>query len=208
MESQQALLAPARERESALLANQLANTGRTGLAVAQGGGLLSANPEQAALANARALQDLQLAAQATQAGQQQALFGAGLFGQGAGLLGQYQQGQIGALSPFKTALGLQTNIEELGLQPLTLGAALGGQQAAYGAKAGALGLSGIQEATPYMYKAGAYNPYANILQGIGTNPRAFGLGGTSTSQPFTNYGTYYGEGVPNYGPSFDQSTMW
>ena len=61
MASQQALLAPSRERESALLANQLANTGRTGLAVAQGGGLLSANPEQAALANARAMQDLQLA---------------------------------------------------------------------------------------------------------------------------------------------------
>ena len=114
MESQQALLAPARERESALLANQLANTGRTGLAVAQGGGMLAANPEQAALANARALQDLQLAAQATQAGQQQTAFGAGLFGQGAGLLGQYQQGQIGALSPFQTSLGIQSGLEQLG----------------------------------------------------------------------------------------------
>jgi hypothetical protein len=202
MESQQALLAPARERESALLANQLANTGRTGLSVAQGGGLLSANPEQAALANARALQDLQLAAQATQAGQQQTAFGAGLFGEGAGLLGQYQQGQIGALSPFKTALGLQTSIEELGLQPLTLGAGLGGQSAAYGAKAGALGLSGIQEATPYMYKAGAYNPYANILQGFATNPRAFGVNPSSGSVNVGGVGSTFNTGF--YDPMMQQ----
>ena len=170
MESQQALLAPARERESALLANQLANTGRTGLAVAQGGGMLAANPEQAALANARALQDLQLAAQATQAGQQQALFGAGLFGTGANLLGQYQQGQIGALSPFQTSLGVQSGIEQLGQQPLTLGAGLGGQSAAYGAQAGRFITQGAQLATPYQYMSNAYNPYANILQGIGTSP--------------------------------------
>jgi hypothetical protein len=181
MESQQALLAPARERESALLANQLSNTGRTGLSVAQGGGLLAANPEQAALANARAMQDLQLAAQATQAGQQQTAFGAGLFGQGAGLLGQYQQGQIGALAPFQTTLGVQSGIEQLGQQPLTLGAGLGGQQAAYGANAGRFITQGAQAATPYQYMAGSFNPYANILQGIGTNPQlANWMGGNRT----------------------------
>jgi hypothetical protein len=171
MESQQALLAPSRERESALLANQLANTGRTGLAVAQGGGLLSANPEQAALANARALQDLQLAAQATQAGQQQALFGAGLFGQGAGLLGQYQQGQIGALSPFQSTLGVQSGIEQLAQQPLLLGAGLGGQQAAYGANAGRYTMLGQQMATPYQYDAASYNPLGYGLMRAGMNPQ-------------------------------------
>ena len=171
MESQQALLEPARERESALLANQLANTGRTGLAVAQGGGLLSANPEQAALANARAMQDLQLAAQATQAGQQQALFGAGLFGTGANLLGQYQQGQIGALAPFQTSLGVQSGIEQLGQQPLTLGAGLGGQSAAYGAQSGRYITQGAQAATPYQYMAGSYNPLASGLISAGTNPQ-------------------------------------
>jgi hypothetical protein len=171
MESQQALLAPARERESALLANQLANTGRTGLAVAQGGGMLAANPEQAALANARALQDLQLAAQATQAGQQQALFGAGLFGQGAGLLGQYQQGQIGALSPFQSTLGVQSGIEQLAQQPLLLGAGLGGQQAAYGANAGRYTMLGQQMATPYQYDAASYNPLGYGLMRAGMNPQ-------------------------------------
>ncbi|NBX48568.1 hypothetical protein EBT25_01280 [bacterium] len=177
MESQQALLAPSRERESALLANQLSNTGRTGLSVAQGGGLLSANPEQAALANARAMQDLALASQATQAGQQQTAFGAGLFGTGANLLGSYQQGQVGALNPFQTSLGVQSGIEQLGQQPLTLGAGLGGQSAAYGANAGRFITQGAQAAAPMQFQANAYNPYANILQGFGTNPAASqGLG--------------------------------
>lgn len=170
MENQQALLAPSRERESALLANQLANTGRTGLSVAQGGGLLSANPEQAALANARAMQDLQLAASATQAGQQQTAFGAGLFGQGAGLLGQYQQGQIGALSPFQNTLGVQSGIEQLGQNPLTLGAGLGGQAAAYGANSGRFISQGAQAAAPMQFQANAWNPLATTLQGVGTNP--------------------------------------
>jgi hypothetical protein len=170
MASQQALLAPARERESALLANQLANTGRTGLAVAQGGGLLSANPEQAALANARAMQDLALAAQATQAGQQQALFGAGLFGQGAGLLGQYQQGQVGALSPFQTSLGLGGTIEQMGQTPLQIGAELGGRSATAGANVGQSLLAGGISAARTAQAANAFSPMANVLQGIGTMP--------------------------------------
>lgn len=171
MESQQALLAPARERESALLANQLANTGRTGLSVAQGGGMLAANPEQAALANARALQDLQLAAQAQQAGQQQALFGAGLFGTGSNLLSQYQQGQVGALSPFQSTLGVQSGIEQLAQQPLMLGAGLGGQQAAYGAQSGRYTMLGQQMATPYQYEAASYNPLGYGLMRAGMNPQ-------------------------------------
>ena len=170
MESQQALLAPARERESALLANQLANTGRTGLAVAQGGGLLSANPEQAALANARAMQDLQLAAQAQQAGQQRASFGAGLFGQGAGLLGQYQQGQIGALSPFQTTLGLGGNIESMGQAPLQIGAELGGRTATSGARAGEqLFLGGLQAAKT-LQPANQLSPLASGLSGLSQGP--------------------------------------
>lgn len=171
MENQQALLAPSRERESALLANQLANTGRTGLSVAQGGGLLSANPEQAALANARALQDLQLAAQAQQAGQQQALFGAGLFGTGSNLLNQYQQGQVGALSPFQSTLGVQSGLEQLAQQPLMLGAGLGGQQAAYGAQSGRFTMAGAEAATPFQYRAASYNPLASAFINAGTNPQ-------------------------------------
>jgi hypothetical protein len=169
MTNQLALLAPSREQQSALLANQLQNTGRTGLSVAQGGNLMAANPEYAALANARAMQDLQLAANAQQAGQQQTAFGAGLFGQGAGLLGQYQQGQVGALSPFQSTLGVQSGIEQLGQNPLTLGAGLGGQAAAYGAKSGQFTMLGAENAAPYAYKAAAYNPLASGLINAGTN---------------------------------------
>ena len=53
---------------------------------------------------------------------------------------------------------------------MTLGAGLGGQSAAYGAQAGRFITQGAQAATPYQYQAASYNPYANILQGIGTNP--------------------------------------
>jgi hypothetical protein len=170
MTSQQALLAPSRQQSWANLSNQLQNTGRTGLSVAQGGNLMSANPEASALANAQAQQDLQLSANAQQAGQQQTAFGAGLFGQGAGLLGQYQQGQIGALSPFQNTLGVQSGIEQLGQNPLTLGAGLGGQSAAYGANAGRFITQGAQAAAPMQFQASAYNPLANVLQGFSTNP--------------------------------------
>jgi hypothetical protein len=171
MEQQQALLAPSRERESALLANQLSNSGRTGLSVAQGGGLMSANPEASALANARAMQDLQLAASATQAGQQQTSFGAGLFGTGANLLGSYQQGQVGALSPFQSTLGIQSGIEQLGQNPLTLSAGLGGQAAAYGAQSGRYTYGGGVGAANTMQGANAYNPYATALINASTNPQ-------------------------------------
>jgi len=191
MTNQLALLAPSREQQSALLANQLQNTGRTGLSVAQGGNLMAANPEAAALANARAMQDLQLAASAQQAGQQQTAFGAGLFGQGAGLLGQYQQGQVGALSPFQNTLGVQSGIEQLGQNPLTLGAGLGGQAAAYGANAGRFITQGAQAAAPYAYQASSYNPLANALIGAGTN--------TSLMNALSNSGSGYQLGSNPWG---------
>ena len=188
IDQQQALLAPGRERESALLANTLSNTGRTGLSVAQGGGLMAANPEASALANARAMQDLQLAANATQAGQQQTAFGAGLFGQGAGLLGQYQQGQIGALSPFQTSLGLGGTIEQMGQSPLDIGAQLGGRAATAGAQAGQSLLYGGISAAKTAQAGNAFSPLGNAIQGIGTNPYlAQGIG------------NWMGGGVPNYG---------
>jgi len=184
MTNQLALLAPSREQQSALLANQLSNSGRTGLSVAQGGNLMAANPEYAALANARAMQDLQLAANAQQAGQQQTAFGAGLFGQGAGLLGQYQQGQVGALSPFQSSLGVQSGIEQLGQNPLTLGAGLGGQAAAYGANSGRFLYGGGMGAAGTMQEANAYNPYATGLINAGTNKQLT----QGISNLFGNYG--------------------
>jgi len=168
MAKQQALLAPGRDRESAALATRLQNTGRGGLAIAQGGGLMAANPEQAALANARAMQDLQLAAQANQAGQQQVQFGQGLFGAGAGLLGNYYSGQNAALSPFQSTLGLTGTIENLGQNALDIGSTLGGRSMSSGA-ANALLQSGMGAAQTAQ-AANAYNPFGAALQGLGSNP--------------------------------------
>jgi hypothetical protein len=80
-----------------------------------------------ALASARRAQDAQLAAQAEQAAQQRIGFGAGLFGTGAGLIGSQYGLQNQALSPFMTQFGVQQSLEQAALQPLELGANLGGR---------------------------------------------------------------------------------
>lgn len=195
MEQQQNLLAPTRERQYAQLQNQLFQTGRGGLSVGGTGlrpsgtqGLGASNPEMEAYYNALAQQDAALAAQAQQAGQQQTAFGAGLFGSGSQLLGQYQAGQVGALSPFQTSLGLGGTIESMGQQGLELGSALGGRSATAGATAGRYLLAGGLGAAETAQKANAYNPFANVLQGIGTNPYVYdymkGMGTTPNTYVF------------------------
>ena len=175
MQGQQDLLAPSRERQYAQLQNQLFNTGRGGLSVGAtgirpggGAGLSASNPEMEAYYNAIAQQDAALAAQAEQAGQQQLAFGTGLFGQGAGLLGQYQAGQVGALSPFSTYLGGAGTIESLGQQPLEIGVNIGGRNVNT-TGANALLEGGINAART-MQTANAYNPYGAALQGVANNP--------------------------------------
>ena len=126
MKSQQGLLAGGREQQLANIRNQLFQSGRSGLAT--GGtttGMQATNPEMAAYYNAIAQQDAQLAANAQQAGQQRTMFGAGLLGTGAGLLGTQTQGQVSAFSPFQTQLGLASQIESLSQQPYQLGLQLG-----------------------------------------------------------------------------------
>lgn len=166
------LLAPQRERQYAQLQNQLFNTGRTGLSVGAtglrpggGAGLSAANPELEAYYNALAQQDAELATRAQEAGQQQLGFGTTLFNTGAGLLGQYQQGQAGALTPFQAYLGGTQNIESLGQQPLTLGASLGGGNTA---SANAL-LQGGMAAANTMLPANQLNPTASFFQGLASN---------------------------------------
>lgn len=172
---QQALLAPGRERESAQLLNQLSNTGRTGLSIAQGGGLQAANPEMAALANARAMQDLQLAANAQEAGQRNVAFGSGLFGTGANLLGSYGQGLTGAYAPFTTGLGVGQSIEQLGQGALDIGAQLGGRSATAGANVGNTLLQGGLSAARTAQQGASYSPWGSLFSGMGSNPQ-FGRG--------------------------------
>jgi len=191
MQDQLALLAPSREQQSANLINQLQNTGRTGLSVAQGGGLLAANPEMAALANARSLQDLQLAANATQAGQQNVLFGTGLFGQAG-------------------------NLENMAQQPFTLGTGLGTSVSNAGARAGQLGIQGnVYGNAIGLSSANTTNPFATVLGGLSSPTSTLGTGlanwltssapttGGITSQGMMSptvdaYGNYVPLGYANY----------
>jgi hypothetical protein len=209
IEQQQNLIAPSRERQYAQVQNQLFNTGRGGLSVGATGlrpsggmGVSAANPEMEAYYNALAQQDLQLAAQAQEAGQRQTAFGAGLLGSGSQLLGQYQAGQVGALSPFQTSLGLGGTIEQMGQQGLQIGSELGGRTANAGANVGQSLLRGGLSAAQTAQAANAYNPLANVLQGVGTNPY-LGQAITQYRQPYVNaqqqMNQYGAENVYGYG---------
>jgi hypothetical protein len=172
MTSQLDLLAPQRERQLAALRNQEFQRGRTGLSVGAtglrpggGAGLAATNPEMEAYYNAIAQQDAELAAQAEERGQRQLGFGTTLFGTGADLLGGYQRGLVGSLTPFQGYLGAVGDIEALGRQPLEIGASLGGGSAA----AGQIAQSGASRAAQTMLGANMLNPTASFLQGLGTN---------------------------------------
>ena len=192
IQQQQDLLAPSRERQMAQLQNQLFQQGRGGLSVGATGmrpsgaaGLGATTPELEAYYNAIAQQDAQLAAQAQQAGQQNVAFGAGLFGTGANMLGQYQAGQVGALNPFVTYLGAGQTIEELGQAPLKLGAALGGQAAAYGANVGQSLLQGGVSAARAQAAGAGQSPLGDLL-----------AGGVDTKKLMTGFERLFGGGQP------------
>lgn len=213
MAKQQDLLAPTRERQLAQLQNQLYQQGRGGLSVGATGerpsgaqGLGATTPEMEAYYNALAQQDAALAAQAQQAGQQQTAFGAGLFGQGANLLNQYQTGQVGALSPFQAYLGATQGIESLGQAPLDIGAQLGGRAATAGAQAGSFLYGGGMGAAKTMQPANALNPFASTISNLGQS-REFttGLGNLFGGQQYTpqqfqqQQATTYGSGNAGFG---------
>jgi hypothetical protein len=175
MASQQALLAPSRDVESARLANQLQQTGRTGVSVAQGGTLGMANPEQQALANARAIQDLNLAAQAQQQGRAQTQFGQGLL--------------TSAYDPFKAGLSTMGSVEQLGQQPFALSNALAQQQAQAGGLQGQLYGQGAQRAAGYgILPEMQSSNTATILSGLAS----------PTSQLGSAFGGLFGGMVPSW----------
>jgi len=178
MQSQQALLAPSREKAAAGLTQNLFNTGRGGVAVAQGGAMGAANPELQALLNAQAAQDAQLAADAQAQGRAQTTFGAGLFGTGLEL------GST-AYNPLKTQFGLAQSLESAGQGALDLGAQLGGRAAQAGANVGNTLMTGATNASNAMAAANSYSPFGALLSGAGSNQQLmsglgnlFGAGGT------------------------------
>jgi hypothetical protein len=168
------LLDPSRQRQLASIRNQAFQTGRGGLSVGSTGlrpsgaqGLMGTNPELEAYYNALAQQDAQLAAGAQTAGQQQVLYGAGLFGQAG-------------------------NLENMAQQPFTLGTGLGTSISGAGANAGRLGLTGASLAAGYgTSPAATTSPGAYIASGLGspTSTLGAGLANWLTSNAPTTGGT-------------------
>ena len=173
MTRQYDLLDPSRQRQLAGIRNQNFQTGRGGLSVGSTGlrpsgaqGLMGANPELEAYYNSLAQQDAQLAANATQAGQQNVLFGTGLFGQ-AGTL------------------------ENMAQQPFNLSQGLAGQSSAAGARSGQLGIQGnVYGSAIGLSAANTTNPYATVLGGLSspTSLLAQGLGSYFGSSAPSNVG--------------------
>jgi hypothetical protein len=190
--NQQALLNPINEQNLAGLRNRLFQTGRTGLATGgtMAGGMQATNPELAAYYNSLAQQNAQLTAGADQAAQQQQAFGAGLFGSGAGLLGQVPALTSAGYGPLQTQLGLAGSTEQLGQQALELGSAIGGRQATAGAAAGNLLAAGGIAAGKTL--SGIADPTAALLGSFG---RQIGSGTPTASSWFNSMlggGTNYG----------------
>ena len=172
--SQNALLRPGQDQAYADLQLRLANTGRGGLSVAQGGDLMSANPEAAAYYNALAQRDAALAAQADEYGRNRIQFGAGLQGEGLRL-------GSSAYDPSKAALAYSQGVEGLGAGNLALGLDIGGLRS-NAARVGAEGMLGAQDA-------------ANQLRAKADMQRS-GLGKMASSavKSLANYGLNYATG--------------
>ena len=185
MASQQELLAPSRERQMAQLQNTLFQQGRGGLSVGATGarpsgaaGLGATTPELEAYYNAQAQQDAGLAAQAQQAGQQQASFGANLLGQGqqlgqgqinfgAGLLNQQQAAEAQRLGLGSALTAQQQALEQgrygFGSDLLARQQAMEQGRASFGA--GLFGTGGNLISQGYQGQVGALSPYQAYLQG-------------------------------------------
>jgi hypothetical protein len=202
MTQQQALLAPGREQQLAQVTNQQQQQGRLGLATgattagytAGAPGLQASNPQMAALFNARALQDAQLAAQANQAAQQQIQFGQGLMTGGINLNNAGFGMQSNALAPFTNLLGGAQNVENLGLNALSLGQGLGSAAAASNQAAANQYMAGqnianqANRAAVTGAVAGLTDPVAQLINSLARNPNSgFGTGNAYGNQDLGQY---------------------
>ncbi len=188
MQSQQALLQPSREQAQAGLTQNLFNAGRGGVAVAQGGMMGAANPELQALANAQAMQDLQLASQAQQQGRAQTQFGAGLFGTGLDIA-------TAGYNPLKTQFGLGQTMESAGQGALDLGLNIGGRTTQGATNAA----NTIYNAQTAANAANAYSPVGASLMGAAGNQQLMrGIGNWMTGTPMTAASSTGGWGTGDY----------
>lgn len=178
MTQQQGLLAPGRAAEEARLATANFGRGTGGLGVQTGTGSAPSNPLAQALFNARAQQDLQLAAKADEAGMARARFGAGLFGTGGEILGQVPRLTTAGYGPLEAQLGLLKTTEAMGQDPFRLSQELASRYAQAGAQAGQLYLSPQQAAAQAYSKYQGYSPLGTALSGAGSSISPGGSAGS------------------------------
>ena len=131
--------------------------------------------------------------------QQRMQFGTGLFGAGSGLFGQYNANVTGALQPYSAYADQVRRLEEQGMGPLEMSAALGGRAMTGGQFAGRLGLEGATAAGASQYKADLYSPGGTALSAFGKSPEfASGVRNLFGSEgPVGMYG-YTGMNSPEY----------
>jgi len=188
MAQQQALLQPSREADLARLQATNYGRGTGGLGVNTGTGGAPANPLAQALFNAQARQDLQLAAQADEAGMARARFGAGLFGTGGELLGQVPRLTTAGYGPLEAQLGLLGTTERLGQQPFMLSQDLANRYAQAGAQAGRLFLEPQAAAATAYGKYQGYSPLGTALSSAGSSMGGGGGAGSSWFSSLFNQG--------------------
>ena len=192
IQSTQAALAPSDERARAATAAQVFRTGRTGLAT--GGttqGMLQSNPEFAALYNARAQRDLDIAQRAQEQGRLNQRFGADLYASGAGLnrsgaemLSSIPAYQTAAYSPFAKSLGLFSDIEKQGMTPYEMSINLGKTISDAGARQGQIVMSGEELAAPSSRAYASYSPLGATMSSVGQSIGSMGGGSGSASNWF------------------------
>jgi hypothetical protein len=215
IQSRYALLKPGQDQAYAEMQQRLANTGRGGLSVAQGGDLMAANPEAAAYYNALAQRDAALAAEADLYGRERIKFGTDLQGQGLKL-------GASAYAPSQAGLQYAQGVEGLGQGNLALGLDIGGMRT----NASAMGAEGMLNAqnlaNQARYKADKMgSPFSSFLsstlKGLANAGLNYATGGMASmggggggmlgglgswSQPMSNVPSYTGSGStwqsPNY----------
>lgn len=169
IQQRQELLAPSRTTQLAGIRNRLFQTGRGGLGVQTGTGGAPASPELQAYYNAIGRQDLELAAQADQAAQERAARGASFLTSGANLLSQIPSLTTAGYSPFRTQLGLISDVEKLGMTPYEMSVNLGRTISDTGARQGEFMLSGERSAAPLSMAYSSYSPLGTALSSFGSN---------------------------------------
>ena len=196
---QQALLAPTQENQLAQLQNRLFQQGRGGAATAQGGNLMATSPEMAAYYNALAQSNLQLAANAGQAGQQQTQFGADLYARGLGLTSGRQ---VQGADLYQAGTGLTRQEQIAGADLYRLGTGLTQQGQQFGA--GLFGTGADLQGRYYTGQTAAYSPFTTAmdtssgLERLAQQPLDLSTAiGSRVSTANANVGQLTGQGIIN-----------